>query len=155
MNWKHLLLLVAISTALMACGEAPETAYKRLVFNAKTGNEAAFLKGFTKDSAKLVKTLLALRRTYGTQMEVDPYLSLALEEIEGTPTVESKSERILNDEGDPETLDVDIATLTVSDGKRTKKICMRKTEEGWKVDALDTQKYRLLQSSKQTSCAAL
>ena len=82
MNCKHLVLMAVISSAVIACGEAPETAYKRLVFNAKTGNEAAFLKGFTKDSAKLVKTLLALRRTYGTQLEVDPYLSLALEEIQ-------------------------------------------------------------------------
>ena len=112
-SWITAALLTGL---LVSCSESPESAYKRIVFNARTGNEAAFLKGFTPDSARLVKTMIALKRTYGTQTRsaADPYTSLVLETV---TEVRIETETLGNEERD-------IATLDVTDGSRTQSIRM-------------------------------
>jgi len=133
-----LLSLLWLGLALSGCGDKPEEAYKRIVFNAKMGNEAAFVDGFTKDSQRLVKTLLALRRTYGdlVRADADPYLAIVMEEVED---VEKTEEEMLGPDG-IEKVERKVATLTVTDGKTHRKIRMIEMDEGWKIDALGLQK---------------
>ena len=133
------LLLGLLVTA--GCGDDEKEvrkAYARVVFNAKMGNEEAFLDGFTKKSAQLVRGLLALRRNYGdrTNPLADPYTSIVLEEVE---TVEIKEEKGRDDEQNE--IDVKTALVTVTDGSILRQITMIKTsDDEWKIDALANQK---------------
>ena len=134
---KPLLFLLALLLLGSAgCKEKPEDAYNRMVFYAKMGNEEAFLNGFTKSSAKLVKALIALRRTYGDQVskEADPLLSLVLDEIQEVE-IEKKE---FEGEG-VDKIERRVATLTVAKGKVKRKIRMIEFDDGWKIDALDLQ----------------
>ena len=133
-------VLIVLTLVLLGCGEKPKDAYNRLVFNARMGNEAAFLDGFTEESGRLIKTLLALRRTYGGQMSgsADPYTTLVLEEVENV-AVESKEFQIRTSDGGLDTIKRDVAVLTVTDGKIRRKIRMIEFDDGWKIDALDLQ----------------
>ena len=133
-----------IALGLLACvapgckKEDPSKAYKRLVFHAKMGNEEAFLDGFTKQSAHLIRGLLALRRTYGdlVSTDADPYMSLVLEKVEDVKIEEDVEVRA---EDGVETMTTDVATLTVTDGNIQRKIVMIRFEEGWKIDILQLQ----------------
>ena len=131
-------VLVGLLLLSTGCSDKPEDAYNRMVFYAKMGNEEAFLNGFTKSSAKLVKALIALRRTYGDQVskEADPLLSLVLDEIQEVE-IEKKD---FEGEG-VEKVERKIATLTVAKGKIKRKIRMIEFDDGWKIDALDLQEF--------------
>ena len=135
---KRLLLggLVGLLLVSAGCKDKPEDAYNRMVFYAKLGNEEAFLNGFTKSSAKLVKALIALRRTYGDQVskEADPLLSLVLDEVQEVE-IEKKE---FEGEG-VDKIERRVATLTVAKGKLKRKIRMIEFDDGWKIDALDLQ----------------
>lgn len=128
--------LAALLLVSTGCSDKPEDAYNRMVFYAKMGNEDAFLDSFTKPSAKLVRALLALRRTYGDQVskEADPLLSLVLDEIQEVE-IEKKE---FEGEG-VDKIERKVATLTVAKGKIKRKIRMIQYDEGWKIDALDLQ----------------
>jgi hypothetical protein len=121
------------------CSEEPKDAYRRIVFHAKMGNEAAFLDGFTEDSRKIIKTLLSLRRTYGdlVDRDSDPYFSIVLEEIEDV-VIDEKEFRA---EDSSDTIERKVATLTVTDGKILRKIRMIEFDDGWKIDATDLQDF--------------
>ena len=139
-------LAVAVALALFSgCKEKPEEAYKRLVFLARTGNEAAFVDSFTPDSQRLVKTLLALRKAYGDRVDArsDPYLSIVLENIVSAEV----SQKDVAVEGSTASVKRDVATLVVSDGKIQRTLHMVRLDDGWKIDALDLQ--HLWQDPKQ------
>jgi hypothetical protein len=129
---------------LLCCGgcksDTPEEAYNRLVFNARMGNEEAFIGAFTEKSQRLIRTLLALRRAYGDMVETDadPYLSLVLEEVTDVE-IEDREMKEFNDEGESVTVERAVATLTVTDGNIERKLLMIETEEGWRIDALMLQ----------------
>ncbi len=135
-RWVACAMLVAVLGS--GCGEKPEAAYNRIVFHAKMGNEEAFLEGFTEESRRLIRTLLALRRTYGdlVSRDADPYLSLVLEEIESVDVEEKEMQA----EDGVEMVERKVAVLTVTDGQIRRKIRMIQFEDGWKIDALDLQK---------------
>ena len=123
---------------MAGCSEPPEKAYERMVFHAKMGNEKGFLSGFTERSQKVVKTMLALRRTYGSQSSeaADPYLSLVLDKV---TQVEKSSEKVRACQGESKD-ETNVAVLTVTNDDETfRKIKMFECEEGWKVDALILQ----------------
>lgn len=134
------LLFMLLIASLLGCGEKPQEAYNRLVFNARMGNEAAFLDGFTEESGRLIKTLLALRRTYGAHMSssADPYSTLVLEEVEEVQ-VEAREFQVRTSDGGLNKIKRDVAILTVTDGKIKRKIRMIEFDDGWKIDALDLQ----------------
>ena len=138
-RWTMLAALLAVAGG---CGEKPEEAYNRLIFNAKMGNEAAFLECFTKDSRPLVRTMIALRRTYPDFISdsADPYLSLVLEEVTDVEITE-RSDDVKKEDGSLEKVTRKVAMLTISDGQGTRrKVRMVRYDDGWKLDALDLQK---------------
>ena len=127
--------------ALGACGKSEQSAqeaYERLVFHARTGNELAFLNGFTPQSQRLIRALLSLRRTYGdlVDADADPYRALILDVVDSV-TVEERT--VTNTEN--ESVEVSVATLTVTNGDYKRQIQMIETEEGWKLDALELQAF--------------
>ncbi len=130
-------LLALLLVAGLGCGEKPEVAYERLVFNARTGNEAAFLDGFTKDSRRIIEAVLALRRANGDLVDprADPYLSIVLEQVVSA-TVEEQDVQV---EGSIDKVKRPVATLVVTDGKINRTLRMVQLDEGWKLDALDLQ----------------
>ncbi len=131
---------------LAACKEEPSKAYDRLVFFAKMGNEEAFLDGFTERSRPLVRTVLALRRTYGDDVnkDSDPYLALVMDEVESTE-IETQSlqrdlhERTKTAEEGLEKVERRVATLTVKKGPIKRRVKMIELKDGWKIDAFDLQ----------------
>jgi hypothetical protein len=123
---------------MAGCSEPPEKAYERMVFHAKTGNEQGFLSGFTERSQKVVKTMLALRRTYGSQSSeaADPYLSLVLDKV---TKVDKSTEKVRACQGESKD-ETNVAVLTVTnDDEIYRKIKMYECEDGWKIDALILQ----------------
>lgn len=130
-------LLIGFIALHAGCSDEPREAYERVVFHAKMGNEEAFIQGFTEDSQRLIRTLLALRRTYGdlVSTNADPYLSIVFEEVEDVET----SEEEFHDGVDKVTRDV--AILTVTNGQVRNQIKMIEFEDGWKIDALYLQKH--------------
>ena len=112
---------------------------------ARAGNEPAFLEGFTTESRRLIQTLIALRKAYGDLVDsrADPYLSIVLETVVSAE-VEKKSVAV---EGSTETVERDVATLVVTDGKIQRTLHMVRLDDGWKIDALDLQ--QLWQDKKQ------
>ena len=136
---KRLLFLLSLCVGIAACSEAPETAYERMVFQAKMGNEEGFLDGFTERSQRLIKAMLALRRTYGAQASegADPYLNLVMDKV---TKVEESTEKVRV--CDPSaSVETKVAELTVSSDDETfREIKMYECEDGWKIDALKLQK---------------
>ena len=135
---KRIVFLFVLLFAAAGCSEAPEKAYARMVFHAKTGNQDGFIAGFTDRSQKLVKTMLALRRTYGSQSaeEADPYLSLVLDKV---TKVEKSSKKIRACVAETKE-ETNVAVLTVTNDEESfRKILMVECEEGWKIDALMLQ----------------
>ena len=144
------MLGVAVLTVLgTGCGEKPEDAYSRLVFHARMGNEEAFLEGFTEQSRPLIKTLLALRRTYGDVVDTDsdPYMALVLEEV-AEVSIEEKEIEL---PGSTDTELRKVATLRVTDGQIYREIIMIEYEDGWKIDALHLQKIWAENPKRRTS----
>ena len=138
-------VVIAALLVFGGCKEKPEAAYSRLVFLARAGNEPAFLEGFTTESRRLIQTLIALRKAYGDLVDsrADPYLSIVLETVVSAE-VEKKSVAV---EGSTETVERDVATLVVTDGKIQRTLHMVRLDDGWKIDALDLQ--QLWQDKKQ------
>ena len=134
-----LLALLTLLVVFPGCSESPEEAYNRLVFHAKMGNEKAFLNGFTPKSKRMMKTLLALRRTYSdfVPQDADPYLALVLETVENVEV----TEREIQVEDGIEKVERKVATLTVTDGEIKRQIVMIEFDEGWKIDALELQEF--------------
>lgn len=137
----YLSLLVGGLLLLPGCGadqKSAQEAYERIVFHARTGNEAAFLNGFTEDSQRLIKSLLALRRTYGdlVDAESDPYRALVLDTVEA---VEIETREVENADLTKE--ERKVATLTVTNGDYKRKIQMVELDDGWKIDALALQEF--------------
>ena len=128
---KQAIIITGLMLMCVGCGESPESAYNRMVFNARTGNEAAFVKAFTPESAKLVSTMIALRRTYGGRIrdKAEAYSNIVLEKV---LSVEMSSARFEGKEHK-------VATLLVSDGRKEQSIRMIKTDDGWKVDVKELQ----------------
>ncbi len=136
---NRLLLFVCVLGLSAACSESPETAYERMVFQAKMGNEEGFLEGFTERSQRLMKSMLALRRTYGAQSseEADPYLALVMDKVTKVEKSTAKT-RVCNGTDNVET---EVAVLTVTnDDEVFREIKMYECEDGWKIDALKLQK---------------
>ena len=128
---KRLLFITGLLLITWGCGESPESAYNRLVFNARTGNEAAFIKGFTPESAKLVSTMIALRKAYGGRVrdKAEAYSNIVLEKVLSVETVDEKFEG----------KEHKVANLRVTDGRREQSIRMIKLDDGWKVDVKEIQ----------------
>ncbi len=143
-----LVLVVGLLAVSAGCKDEPKAAYERLVFHARMGNEPAFIEGFTEESRPLVKALLALRRTYGDLVarDSDPYLSLVLEEVESV-----EIDEVPRTNADGEKIQVNRATLTVTDGKIIRKIELWETDDGWKIDALALQRFWFEDSSAYLS----
>ena len=143
--WKRIVLLSLLLGVFAGCKEKPEAAYARLVFLARTGNEAAFLDSFTPDSRRLIETLLALRKAYGDLVDsrADPYLSIVLEQVVSAEV----AQKDVAVEGSTATEKRDVATLVVTDGKIQRTLHMVRLDDGWKIDALDLQ--QLWQDPKQ------
>lgn len=138
-RWHYSVLLVLGITSVLGCGRAEQgaqQAYERIVFHARTGNEAAFLDGFTDQSQRLIRSLLVLRRTYGdvVDADADPYRSLVMDVVE---SVDVSQEQGTNAEN--ESVEFNVAVLTVTNGDYRRKISMLETENGWKIDALRQQ----------------
>ncbi len=129
--------LILVLLFVAGCGEKPEAAYERLVFFARAGNEAAFLDGFTTDSQKLIRALLALRRVNGDEVDAraDPYLSIVLERVVSVE-VEEKDVQV---EGGIASEKRKVATLVVTDGKIQRTLSLVQLDDGWKIDALALQ----------------
>jgi len=138
---RALLLLVGCTLILPGCGadkQSAKQAYERIVFHARTGNEAAFLNGFTPRSQQLIQSLLALRRTYGdlVDTESDPYRALVLDTVE---SVDIETQLVKSDQVTEE--ERKVAILTVTNGDFLRKIRMIELDDGWKIDALALQEY--------------
>jgi hypothetical protein len=136
-----LFFLAGVLLVLPGCGadqQGAREAYERIVFHARTGNEAAFLKGFTPRSQQLIKSLIALRRTYGdlVDAESDPYRALVLDTVE---SVEVETQVVKSDQVTEE--ERKVAILTVTNGDYLRKIRMVELDDGWKIDALALQDY--------------
>lgn len=142
---RRLVLLASVLALFGGCKEKPEAAYARLVFLARTGNEAAFLESFTPESRRLIETLLALRKAYGDLVDnrADPYLSIVLEQVVSAEVTQQD----VTVEGSTATEKRDVATLVVTDGKIQRSLRMVRLDDGWKIDALDLQ--QLWQDPKQ------
>jgi hypothetical protein len=122
------------------CKEDPKEAYERLVFHAKTGNQETFIDGFTKRSRPLIKTLIALRRTYNDQVSesADPYLSLVRENVIDVKVTDAKEKRVCEGQGN----EIRKAVLTIANGnKNSRQIVMYECDDGWKVDAFNLQDF--------------
>ncbi|MFT5430596.1 MAG: hypothetical protein ACI9OJ_001271 [Myxococcota bacterium] len=132
-------LIAATLLVFGGCKEDPAEAYNRLVFHAKVGNEKAFLDGFTPKSQRMIRALLALRRSYGdlVNADADPYRSLVLETIESVEIDEMEVQA----EGSLEKVERRVATITVTDGEILRKIRMVELDDGWKIDAIDLQEF--------------
>ncbi|MEC8022974.1 MAG: hypothetical protein VX223_03510 [Myxococcota bacterium] len=141
---KYRLLRIIISLLLfgsVGCSESEKSAqqaYERMVFHARTGNEAAFLNGFTEQSQRLIKSLLALRRTYGDfiDADADPYRSLVLDVVESV-TLDTEESTDKNTEA----VTLNVAILTVTNGDYKRQIRMVEADDGWKIDALQQQEF--------------
>jgi len=136
---SRVLIALVVLGLLGACSESPETAYERMVFQAKMGNEEGFLEGFTERSQRLIKAMLALRRTYGAQSSEgsDPYLALVMDKV---TRVEESTEKVRACDSTAN-VETEVAVLTVTnDDEVFRKIKMYKCEDGWKIDALKLQK---------------
>jgi len=122
---------------LGGCKQEPAEASNRLLFHAKVGNEKAFLDGFTDKSRRMIRALLALRRTYGDLVnpDADPYRSIVLETIE---SVEIEEREVQADDS-LEMVERRVATLTVTDGEIFRKIQMVEYDDGWKINAIELQ----------------
>ena len=136
-----LLLATGALLVLPGCGadqQSATDAYERIVFHARTGNETAFLKGFTPRSQELIKSLIALRRTYGDLVDTasDPYRALVLDTVE---SVEVETQVVKSDQVKEE--ERKVAILTVTNGDYLRKIRMVELDDGWKIDALALQDY--------------
>lgn len=124
------LLVVLIIAALAAAGYwtynryfrggSPKDAYMRMINAARLGDEDGFLDGFTDDSEKLVKSLIALSRSYEA-VRADPY------------------ERLVFSEVISEQVDGDQALLITQDHRKTREIHMVKVEGEWKIDAFQLE----------------
>jgi hypothetical protein len=133
---KKVTIVVGLVLLIVGCGESPESAYDRLVFNARTGNEDAFVKGFTPESAKLVSTMIALHRTYTgyTRNKSNPYANIVFEKVLSVDVVDEKFEG----------KEHKVAILQVTDGRREQKIRMIKMDDGWKVDVTQLESAKLV-----------
>lgn len=124
------LLVVLIVAALAAAGYwtynryfrggSPKDAYLRMINAARLGDEDGFLDGFTDDSMKLVKSLIALSRDYDAA-QADPY------------------ERLVFSEVISEQVDGDQAVLMTQDHRKTREIHMVKVDGRWKIDAFELE----------------
>ncbi|NUN12625.1 MAG: hypothetical protein HUU55_03205 [Myxococcales bacterium] len=98
----------------------PTAAFKQTMAAARLGDEEGFLDGFTEDSAKLLRALLAVARSYEF-VRLDAYEQLVLADVMA------------------ETIDGDTAVLTIQYLNKTRDISMKKDGKTWKIDAFELE----------------
>jgi hypothetical protein len=125
-------LLVLLIVAALAAGGywlydryyrsgSPSDAYLRMINAARLGDEEAFLDGFTDDSSRLVKALIALSRSYEVVRE-DPYQRLVFSEVVS------------------EQVDGERALLVTQENRKMREIHMVRVDGEWKIDAFELEK---------------
>jgi len=114
--------------------EGPTDVYYRMVAAAKMGDRETFLETFTSDSRSVIDALLKLSDIYGAQRN-SPYELLVATEVLGEEP--GPPEKVAGKAEPAET-----AILTVQAGRHGKRLVkMLKTDEGWKIDALDLERF--------------
>lgn len=143
MKIAHTLTLLLLIGLPLACKNAPRDAYYRTVQAAKLGEREAFLDGFTKKSAKLIRAVLVLSESM--EFVKAPYRHLVFEKVLKVTkrTIATADEARFNrprvddasdDSKDPPK-EFEVAILTVSKGNAKDYILMVTEGGKWKIDA--------------------
>lgn len=101
--------------------QSPTEAFRQTMAAARLGDEEGFLDGFTEDSGRLLRALLAVSRSYEF-VRLDAYEQLVLADVMA------------------ETIDGDAAVLTIQYLNKSRDISMKRDGKSWKIDAFELEK---------------
>ena len=127
-------LTLVVVVVVSACGESPTEVYTNMATAAHFGDKDGFLAGFTEDSEKVLKGMIALTEAYGMPGS-NPYELLVFDEVT-REDVFDKGKKF-----DDFKCDKKCAVLAVRSTNRKKRILMVETDKGWRLDVHKLNKF--------------
>lgn len=116
MGWRIATVGVLSLALLAGCDQDPKQVYYGMSTAAELGDRKGFLNAFTKESQPLIEAQISLSEAYSLKKS-NPITQLVFGSVDSVKINEDK------------------AIVSVSKGKRKKRILMVKTEEdGWRID---------------------